>query len=393
MARKKNGKKSSKKKHTKKKPAVHAGFAQRTVQPTGSKSGGWLSALGGVAKHLVGKVLDGLALVQPELAPLRALAKAHYGFAERDVQGSGAPSDIDQRGGAVVSVEDAPVAFARKPIQCGMHMLGKTQAGQVMWLRDQISGSLTTAATAATYSVGYKYLIPTQSTLFPNYYQEFYYWDRWRPLKAILHYCHFAPTSTQVAVMLGYCPQPNIAIPETFTSTNEFMGNQFAVQGSAYEDFALVIEDPQWKEGTWFGNYTSASVGAAFNATGQLVWATDANSLAQAIAIGFLYAELIFEVCDRRPAYGGAGLLAEFKLASQACKSEEEFNRLHALTLKKLDSIMLSDRKKTLANIRHLDENSLLAQVEQEERDSPAQVKQAGSTVVTPSAPRLALRH
>lgn len=353
------GQKKSKKQ--KKKNSIHAGFSQRThkigarfMEPSygfaeRKSQPSWLSALGQTAKHLGGKVLDGLAMVQPELAPLRALVKAHYGFAERDVEA---------QGGSVVKVEDAPVAFARNPVQTGLSMLGKTRAGQVMWLRDQVSGTLTTASTASTFANGAKFLTPVESTLFPNFYQEFLYWNRWRPLKAVLHYCHFAPTATQAAVMLGYFPLPNIAAGALpMATTNQFMGNQFAIQGSAYEDLAIEIEDPQWKEGTWFGNYTTAtSTGTGgFNGTGYLGWATDAN-VPTSQAIGYLYVELIFEVCDRRPLYNGAGLMSEARLAFEACTNDKQFDAVCRVLQDKLIAQIALDKKQLLGPVGHAHE-------------------------------------
>lgn len=330
------------KQKSKSKQQKRRGFAQRTVVPAGAEgienpprknaSYSWLNALGGVAKHLGGKVMDGLAIVQPELAPLRGLIKQKYGFAERDVNELAG----GQSGGAVVSVEDAPVAFARNPIRTGMRMLGKTaRGGQVVWVRDQVSGSLTTAATGSTFSLGSKYLIPAESTVFPNFYQEFLYWERWRPLKCILHYCHFAPTSTQAAVMLGYSSAPQVTLSSVVTTTSKFMGYEHVVQGSAYEDFAVVIEDEMWKQGLWLGNYASASVAAADNSTGQIMWATDAN-VPTNTAIGYLYVELIFELCDKRPLYSGAGLIMEAHVASRYAKTDEEWDALFNLLSRKL---------------------------------------------------------
>jgi hypothetical protein len=78
--KKKTGQSKNKSKKSGKK-----GFAQRSVEPAGTgkpieKKGGWLSMIGKVAKHLGSKTLDGLAMVQPELAPLREMVKAHYGL-------------------------------------------------------------------------------------------------------------------------------------------------------------------------------------------------------------------------------------------------------------------------------------------------------------------------
>jgi hypothetical protein len=325
------------------------GFAQRSVEPAGTgkpieKKGGWLSMIGKVAKHLGSKTLDGLAMVQPELAPLREMVKAHYGFDERQVSPAG---EMGQGGGAVVRVEDAPVAFARNPVSVGLRYLGGTSGGgQVVWVRDNL-GPITTSASANTFASTYKFIYPMESAMFPNFYLEFQYWEKWRPLKAVIHFCHFAPTSKKTAVMLaGSCSETASPVTLGITTTSKMMGLEAAAQGSCYEDLSLVFEPESWKEGRWLGNYGSAVGDSYDNNAGFLMWATDANDDASADTIGYIYVELIFEAAGKRPAYTGAGLFAEASLAFRAVKNQQDYLTVLRYLLHELEKTHIDESER-----------------------------------------------
>jgi hypothetical protein len=203
---------------------------------------------------------------------------------------------------------------------------------------------MATSASANTFASTYKFIYPMESAMFPNFYLEFQYWEKWRPLKSVIHYCHFAPTSKKTAVILaGSCSETDTPTVLGITTTSKMTGLEAAVQGSCYEDLSLVFEPESWKEGRWLGNYGSATSDSYDTNAGFLMWATDVNDTASADSVGFIYVELIFEVAGKRPAYTGAGLFAEAGLAFRAAKSERDYLAVMDLLTREIKKTHLTE--------------------------------------------------
>lgn len=325
--------------------------AEKAVARKSAKKGStFLGTLASYGKKYVSSALDGVAMAEPALLPLRAGIKHVTGFDERVVNPSPSAAGTLNEGGAVVSVADAPVAFARKPITTGFRHLGEKGGISKFWVRDLV-GKVTTAATANTFLVGQnKYVSPVTGDIDPNFFSQFEDFVRWRPLAMRVHYVHFAPTSTQCAVMLAWTPTVDAAGGDWSTragSTAALMGNEFAVQGSAYEDFALDVSPSDWAEGTWLFSYQSASTMYPNSSimAGIVISATDANTVAAATDLGYLYVELEFEACDRASPYRGAGLVKQLARLYPGMRDDEEAEAFKQYVLKKLSQMLDDDRK------------------------------------------------
>jgi hypothetical protein len=220
-----------------------------------------------------------------------------------------------------VKTMDAPVAFARNNTQTGWKSLGQTRDGGELWsFKDlAIAGSgasvnVATNAVANTFGWEAWGLSPLNSNIFPNFAAAAAIWERWRPSKVVLHYCHFAPTSTQAAVMLFYLDDPTNTAD--IATSADVMALENSVQGNAYEDFSLEIRPAEWRKGQYF--YTDyLSTGAEVSGVRQVFAgvvgiATDMNT-ATSLAIGRWYVEMQFEVCEKRPPIAEIAALAELK--------------------------------------------------------------------------------
>nr|UHS71737.1 MAG: putative capsid protein [Permutotetraviridae sp.] len=250
------------------------------------------------------KALTGFNSRQAKRSRGRASAKTKRAGKSKRGGGKGAPrnskpAEIIQDGGQVITTADAPVAFARSGITPFLKQLQSNKNGEIMHVVDLV-GTLTSSASANTYAIGqFAYVSPVNSTLFPNMFSEFEGWAKYRPLFLRLHYSHFAPTSTQGAVGMHASSDCGEADP---TSTGEAMARENAIQGSAYEDFALETDTAPWNDMKWFENSVSPALAADIQSIycGRVGWSTDMNSLAAATAWGFCYVEAIFEFAERK---------------------------------------------------------------------------------------------
>lgn len=277
---------------------------------------------GGVVKQLAKAAastgLDALSSRYPVLKPARQAFKAVAGFDERAV----ASSSTGATGGMTVKTMDAPVAFARNNMQTGWKSLGATKDGGELWeFRDlafadsaATSVNVTTSASVNAYTVQIWGLSPISGGIFPNFKQAAAIWERWRPVKLVIHYCHFAATSAQAAVMLGW--SSDTLEDGDYATSAEFMALENSVQGNAYEDFSLTVQPPEWKKGLWFySDYfeTGAEVSGLRQAfAGDVMIATDMCPVAST-TIGRWYIELLFEVCDKRPPISEVTALFQLK--------------------------------------------------------------------------------
>jgi len=263
--------------------------------------GKFLSKAAKYAKPAVSLGLDGVSTVFPFLKGPREVLRAVTGFDERRVS---PPSDMSAGGGTVVQTMNAPVQFARNTIQTGWQTYGKTDGGELWSFTDmaKVGGATFPLATAAanTFSQINMGINPTSKLLFPNYYIEATIWERWRPLKIIVHYCHFAPTSSQSAIGIAINEDPTEGTPLNISG---LMALENSTQGSCYEDFALACTPTPWKQGEWMYIDTT-STGAEVSAlrqtyAGAVHVATDANVQVNT-AVGYIYCELLFEVSGKR---------------------------------------------------------------------------------------------
>jgi len=308
-------------KGTKKKKSNLQKLTNNAVKAVERKDPKYLSKFAKAAKPYASFGLDAVSTVFPFLKAPREMLRAVAGFDERRLGGTSGGMD----GGAVVRTMDAPVAFARNQVQTGWRVLGPTADGGELWsFCDMPSMYVTgtanvvrTAATANTFFLTLQILTPVNIFVFPNFYQTAAIWERWRPLKSICHYCHFAPTSVQSAVAIAISEDStvNSGASEPTTMSN-FMALEHSIQGSCYEDFSLSVTPASWKAGTWL--YTDP-VGAAADAdqrmetAGTLYLATDANSSTNT-PLGYIYFELLFEVCGKRAPLPGISVVSEFDM-------------------------------------------------------------------------------
>ena len=306
----KNGKKAKKLKLRKGSRGKVRGFDERRVS-----AGGLVKQL---AKAAASTGLDALSARYPALVPARQTFKAVAGFDERAVSSGSAGAT----GGMTVKTMDAPVAFARNNMQTGWKSLGFTKDGGELWeFRDlafansaATSVNVTTSGTANSYTVLMWGLSPISGGIFPNFKQAAAIWERWRPVKLVLHFCHFAATSVQAAVMLAY--SSDTLEDGDYATSQELMALENSVQGNAYEDFSLTIQPPEWRKGEWFyTDYfeTGAEVSGLRQAfAGDVMIATDMCPSTSA-TLGRWYVELLFEVCDKRPPIAEVTALFQLK--------------------------------------------------------------------------------
>ena len=292
--------------------------ANNIVKAVEKKEGrtGYLAKAAKYAKPAISLGLDGVSTMFPFLKAPREVLRAVAGFDERRVE-----SVDGMAGGEVVRTMDAPVSFARNKVQTGWRSLGASADGGEVWsftdMMKVFSGyTVVTSGTANTYNVTSAGVSPISSVLYPNFFQTALVWQRWRPLKMVVHYCHFAPTSVQAAVMLAIGEDVSAtSLPPA--ATNTFMGMDHSIQGSCYEDFSISAIPTPWKAGTWlFMDTSSAANNAGYRQVyaGSVYLATDANTTTSA-PLGYVYTELLFEVSGKRPPLPGITLLTQFDVS------------------------------------------------------------------------------
>jgi hypothetical protein len=284
--------------------------------------------------------LDLVGGVHPKLRVAREAVRAVTGFNERRVMSGGASPG----GGPVVRTMNAPVAFARNSIHVSRRTL--KQSGDM--LHDRITdlvGTVVTSASANTFLLNTgASLGPTVSALFPNFYTEYEDWERWRPIRCIIHYCHFAPTSTQAAVVLAFNEDSNATeTAAVAASTSTLLALSASAQGSCYEDFSLDVSPSIWKAnragGQWLYTDTSAGTDIRLNYAGTIMVATDVHPVAAATALGYLYMELEAEFCGRRTPYAGVGFLSRAARALPGLPATERTAFIEYVTSKVRDDL------------------------------------------------------
>lgn len=281
----------------------------------------------GYAKPAVSLGLDGVSTLFPFLKAPREVLRAVAGFDERQVT----DSTPGMAGGSVVRTMNAPVSFARNQVQTGWKTLGTSSDGGEVWsftdmrvinVGPPVSYVVTTASTTPDFNIAVTGISPVNPLLFPNFYQTALIWERWRPLKIIQHYCHFAPTDVQAAVAHAVTDDVSTTLPSDLSA---FMALEHSTQGSCYEDFSLATVPAPWKAGTWlFMDTTAAANSAGYRQSyaGSALVATDANSAASA-PLGYIYVELLFEVSGKRQPLAGISTLTAFDVAVSLLPPEE----------------------------------------------------------------------
>jgi len=215
-----------------------------------------------------------------------------------------------------------------------------------MWVCDNV-GDVGLYAIAGVPAYGFTGwpINPLYETLFPNFYTQFEDWERWRPIRCIAHYAHFAPTDIQGSVCLAVnedvISDEAEAVASTFSKLSTL---SHSVVGSVYEDLSLECTPASWRDGTWLYNDATAEAGndLRFQYPGFLYFGADNGNPAQVSAdtpTGILFFQLAFEVCGRRTPYSGVGLTYKaIRLAKQLKTQQERDDFLAAAAIKWLDS-------------------------------------------------------
>lgn len=258
-------------------------------------------------RPLVSGALDAAAMLPvPGAAAARAGIRAVTGFNERRVNDGGVPRDHE---GVLVQTMNAPVAFARNQRAPFFRISPRNNRGEIPFHVQAMVGTKSTTSGGAFEVSTPVILCPGVSTLFPANYQKAATYSKWRPTRAVLHYVHYAPTSTQAAIFLTYIPQedPTVATSYANTSSN-LMASEYAAMGSAYEDFSLEFVDKRWNPSTWFtvANTDNSSSDDPIG-PGCVAWASEAATATA--SVGYIFIELQGFFIDERAYYAGAGLV------------------------------------------------------------------------------------
>jgi len=223
---------------------------------------------------------------------------------------------------------DAPVAFARNHIATGIRSQQSGPDSQTVWVCDNVADvGLFANLGAAVYDFTEYAINPLNALLLPNFYTQFEDWERWRPIKCIVHYAHFAPTDTQGSVCLAVnediVASEASAVAATFSQLSTL---SHSVVGSVYEDLSLECTPTSWREGTWLYNDATADTGddLRFQYPGYVLVGTDNGINTTSQPTGILFYEMLFEVAGRRPPYVGVGLTYRSIRMAQQLKTAEE---------------------------------------------------------------------
>lgn len=301
--------------------------------------------------------LTGLADLAQMILPFTPLAPAApfvpavrnvLGFNEREVSKSVGGAAVS--GGTIVRTMDAPVAFARNQIQTGMKILQSGDDVQRISVCD-FWGVVTFKATsgAPTFYAFSEPLAPLNSQLLTRFYTEFEMWERWRPVLAKIHYAHFAPTATQGALAIGLTE--DVVNNETSADLTNF-GNATTMEhvavGSCYEDFSLVASPSSWKPGEWLYNddpaeATPEAQDPRWKSPGAVFFVTDNGTQTVDTTTGYLYIELIFDVCGRRPPFDGAGLVWRINRKAKHVRDDSERARFVNEAMARVTAKMIKD--------------------------------------------------
>lgn len=298
-------------------------------------------------------------LVKAWVGPARAGIKRVTGFDER----------LASPGTGTVQTMDAPVAFARNAgMKPNLRYLAKGDTGALVHVHDMfLNGPIPKIATGG-YNLQFQPFNPQETAIFPNYASEFGIWEKYRVHGIRLHFVHFAPTSYQTAVELGFTQEQIGAtgVP-TPTSSSEAMAYEDVVMGSCYEDFGLDVGRDTLAQVQGNGNFlwnsvvvTSLMAGRQQNC-GVLFYVTD-NGLNDGLTtdIGYIFTEAIIEfVGMKSDQFQGVGSrlrwLGEFALTEEA--TEELLDRAVERVAQEVRSrltIMRAQKPRSLAGDKFL---------------------------------------
>jgi hypothetical protein len=325
-----------------------------------------------VVGDIVSDSLDAVAEYLPFLSKIRGSIRKVTGFDERRATNS------STGGGPVVRTMNAPVAFARNQTSTFKRKLGVTDDGEIWHWKDNI-GVLTASSSVNTFAATAYVLEPLNATMFPNFSVDAQEWERWRPYRAIIHFCHFQSTAAVSSVQLAYVDDGYAAeVSGADSSTKVMSGLTHYTMGSAYEDFSLEFTPASWKDGLWLYNDTTASTDVRLNYPGQVVIATDVNAVGSQ-GLGYIFMELFFEVCSRRAPYSGAGLAYTIRSAIR-CAKEDEKRRVLEFGLTKLREVFMLEMSPKKDN--HQPGNPLLSEFHQVE-DEHLNIRLASAGITT----------
>lgn len=241
-----------------------------------------------------------------------------------------AVNGVTRAGGSIVTTQSAPVAFPRRPASVGTTRSTNPDGSTRFHVHDLIQ-PISTASAGSTFNIALNTgILATSTTLFPNTWNEFENFDRFKVRALRFHYDHFAPTSSQAEIGLLWCPDAATSNPTTTALASAYKNVEI---GSCYEDFCLEVDpkDLARSAEVWYYNDSTAAGGVdtRFNEVGTVILFSD-NNVPTSTKVGLVYVEAIIDCCDQRPASGGTGLVhrAERHLTFQqdAKKREQVIN-------------------------------------------------------------------
>lgn len=297
--------------------------------------------------------LDAAAKRWPKFKGARQFVKGATGFAERRVSArparkkKGKPGkrkgfaeriSSGQTGGGVVTTCDAPVAFARGAIANFCRRTRSSPEGEVVHVCN-LMGPLVTNAVANTFDtaggINGTPVYPTNATLFPSDSSGMLMWSKYKLKMFRVHYCHFAPTSSQAAVMLWWHPDPDISTPTTAAILMAFKN---VAQGSCYEDLGLDC-DLKTLPMDWLDNEATVVGDNQLSYAGKLTIGTD-NNIPTSTKIGNLYCEAIFEFRERKPVSVTSGVVLHGLCKAPKIKNKEKLELLRIYLKEKVDAVI-----------------------------------------------------
>jgi len=298
-----------------------------------------IKSLSGRGKKKNKKLSKMLSAVSPAAGGLASM----FGFDQRKLKSKKKArkrgnARLDQRtlqvnkGGQVLEVANAPVAFARRPISTFKKEISRNQDGMLVHVCDKFTDvSVTTNSSSVLLNPGSGFagFVPVSSSVFPNFFVEFEPYEEYKVKKLTLHYVHFVPTSYAGSVALIYQEDALFANP---TTTAQAAAYKSTIFGSVYEDFAMDVGTETLGD-QWYYNDASVASGAdnRFNLCGDIGWMTDNVALAATTLaptttykLGYLFVEAVLEFRGRRPASAGPGIVLRAERAFQDASPGEE---------------------------------------------------------------------
>jgi hypothetical protein len=262
-----------------------------------------------------------------------------------------------ETGGTVVTTQEAPVAFPRRPE--GVSARRASVGGRDFFHIHDLTNPVNTGPSANTFHISYELGVNpgASAATFPNLYTLFENFSRYKVHKLAFHYVHYAPTSVQALVEISYDPDWNgISNGTDPNTTSQMASYRNAVQGACYEDFTLEVDPETLKEigvgaeGFNFMYPGGGTAGGSINLSywGGVVVATDQNTPLSS-GVGYIWTEAVVEVQDfKSSAFTGVSMPRIRSLLLDPGTSDPDADELIEQTLIRLRAAMKKLREKPL---------------------------------------------